>query len=124
MPPTKNLNAYGTHERVLETALVAGGAKLELETYSQAFVWQRDANYFRKLLRDRSTDGRCKYDVIKITVRGPVVFLENRVETPIKGLTSLAGRPLDAVVIEKPKPLTPEEKLRLAEQELNLDDGG
>ena len=124
MPPTKNLNAYASHERVFETAIQAGGAKLQLDTPAQAFVWQRDANYFRKLLRDRSPDGRCKYDIIKITVRGPLVTLENRTETPIKGLTSLEGLPLDAVVLqqEPARPLTPEERLRLAELELEQDD--
>lgn len=124
MPPTKNLNAYAYHERVLETALAHGGAKLSLPTESEAFVWRRDANYFRTLLRQRSTDGRCKYDVIKISLKGKIVILENRTDPEITGLTGLDGKRLEAVKVEK-KPevtLSPIERLALIEKELDLDD--
>ena len=123
MPPSKNLNAYAYHERVLETALAAGGAKLSLQTDKQAATWRRDANYFRQLLRNVSSDGRSKYDSLKIGLQGSIVVIERYSDVQIVGLTGLKGQAIDVVTPEPEVKLSLEERLRLAQEELDNDGG-
>lgn len=122
MPPTRNLNAYAYHERVLETALRAGGAKLALEDRKKAFVWRRDANFFRSLLREQSPDHRCKYDVLKLTLQDAIIIIEIVSPAPAGKLMSLDEQPIDVVPAEERKSLSLEERLRLAEEDLSNDD--
>lgn len=128
MPPSKNLRSYDHITRVFEAALLQDGASYQLKpdfdeqglaipqsAEKKAFVWRRDANYLRTLLRRNDPLNRCKYDCFRILLRGDTVLLEKQVEDS-GTLLDKDGKPIELPAIEETEPVQLDvgERLNLA----------
>jgi hypothetical protein len=114
MPPSKNIRSYDHVTRVLEAALLQDGAEFQIRpdfdprgaaipnsAEKKAFVWRRDANYLRTLLRRADPLNQCKYDCFRILLRGATIVLEKVDSQELGTLKDKNGKEIELPKIEE-----------------------
>lgn len=89
MPLPKTKHAYRDVAQTLDTALLAGGARLRCTSHGKAVYWRQRAYKLRSILWK---EGPTPYDQMELTLDGQYVIIGFK-DTP--ELTGLDGKPLE-----------------------------